>query len=64
MGFTLREHAVDAQGQMLDGVVVRLFKVFSPEHPNAYCHTLYHRSHSYTLTEILDDEDEVGDDKD
>lgn len=51
-GFTLREHAVE-----LDGVVVRLFEVNTPEHPNSPCCTLYHRNLSYTLTEIVDKED-------
>ena len=61
MGFIPREHAVGARGQMLDGVVVRLFEVFTPEHPNSYCCMLYHRNRSYALAEIVDSEDEVGD---
>ena len=61
MGFTPREHAVGARGQMLCGVLVRLFVVFMPEHPNSYCHELYHRNLGYTLTEIVDNEEEVGD---
>ena len=61
MVFTPREHAVVARSQMLDGVVVRLFKVFMPEHPNSYCPALYHRNHGYALAEIVDSEDEVGD---
>ena len=61
MGFTPREHAVGARGQMLDGVVVRLFEVFMPEHPNSYCRALYHRNRGYALAEIVDSEDEVGD---
>ena len=59
VGFTPREHAVGARCQMLDGVVVRLFKVFTPEHPNSYCCELYHRNCSYALAEIVDSEDEV-----
>ncbi len=61
VGFTPREHAVGACGQMLDGVLVRLIEVFTPEHPNFYCCTLYNRNHSYALTEIVDNEDKVGD---
>ena len=63
MRFTPREHAVGARGQMLDGVVVRLFEVFMLEHPNSYCRVLYHRNHGYALAEIIDNEDEVGDSK-
>ncbi len=61
VGFTPREHAVGARGQMLDGVVVRLFEVFTPEHPNSYCRALYHRNRGYALAEIVDSEDKVGD---
>ena len=64
VGFTLRVHSVGTHGLMLDGVVVRLFEVFTPEHPNSLCHTLYYRNHGYTLTEIVHDEDKVGDDRD
>ena len=60
MGFTSREHAVGARGQMLDGVLVRLIEVFTSEHPNSYYRALYHRNRGYTLAEIVDDEDEVG----
>jgi hypothetical protein len=45
---------------MLDGVLVRLIEVFTPEHPNSYCRALYHRNRGYALAEIVDDEDEVG----
>ena len=60
VGFTSREHAVGTRGQMLDGVLVRLIEVFTPEHPNSYCRTLYHRNRGYPLAETVDDEDEVG----
>ena len=60
MGFTSREHAVGTRGQRLDGVLVRLIEVFTPEHPNSYCRALYHRNRSYALAEIVDDEDKVG----
>ena len=59
VGFTPREHAIGTHGQMLDGLVVRLFKVFMPEHPNLFCCALYHRNHGYTLTDIVDDEDRL-----
>ena len=52
VGFTPREHAVSTLGQMLDRVVVRLFEVFMPDHPNSYCRTLYHRNCSYALAEM------------
>ncbi len=61
VGFTLREHAVGARGQMLDRVVVRLFRDFMPEHQNLNCHTLYHMNCGYALAEIVDDENEVVD---
>ena len=61
VGFTLREHAFGTCCQILDRVVVRLFKVFTPEHPNPNYQALYHRNCGYTLAEIFDNEDEVGD---
>ena len=64
VGFTPREHAVGICDQMLDGVVVRLFEFFMPEHPNLYCHSLYHWNHGYALAEIFDDKDEIVDDED
>ena len=62
MGFIPRgEHAVGARDLMLGGILVRLFEVFIPEHPNSYCCALYHRNHSYAITEIIDnDNDEVS----
>ncbi len=60
VGFTSREHAVGARGQMLDGVLVRLIEVFTMEHPNSYCRVLYHRNRGYALAEIVDNEDKVG----
>ena len=61
VGFTLREHAVGTRIQMHDRVLMRLFEVFMPEHPNSYYHALYHRNCGYTLAEIVDNEGKVGD---
>ncbi len=44
VGFTPQEQAVGARGCLLDGVVVRVFEVYTPEHPNSYCRTLFHRN--------------------
>ena len=51
---------------MIHGVGVRLFEVFTPEHPNSYCHELYHRNRGYALVEVVVDEDKVivGDNED
>ena len=54
VGFTPREHAVGARGNMLDGVLVRVFEVFTPEHPNSHCRALYHRNRGYALAEMVD----------
>ncbi len=53
VGFTPREHAVGTHGQILGGVVVRLFEGFMPEHPNSYCCVLHHRHRGYALAEIV-----------
>ena len=57
VGFTPQEQAVGAHGCLLDGVVVRVFEVFTPEHPNSHCRSLYHRNRGYALTEIVNGED-------
>ena len=57
VGFTPREHTVGEYGSILDGALVRVFEVFTPEHPNSHCRSLYHRNHGYALTEIVDGED-------
>ena len=38
VGFALPEHAVGARGCSLDGALVRLLEVYTPEHPNSHCH--------------------------
>ena len=57
VGFTPREHAVGARGSLLDGKLVRVFEVFTPEHPNSHCRALYHRNRGYALAEIVVSED-------
>ena len=57
VGFTPQEHAVGACGSILDGALVRVFEVFTPEHPNSHWCSLYHRNRGYALTEIVDGED-------
>ena len=52
-----QEQAVGARGCLLDGVVLRVFEVYTPEHPNSYCRTLFHRNRGYILAKIV----EVGD---
>ena len=52
--FTPREHAVGARGNMLNEVLVRVFEVFTPVHPNLHCRALYHRNHGYALAEMVD----------
>ena len=53
VGFTPQEHAVGACGSILDGALVRVFEVFTPEHPNSHCR----RNRGYALTEIVNGED-------
>ena len=57
VGFTPWEHAVGARGSLLDGKLVRVFEVFTPEHPNSHCRALYHRNRGYALAEIVVSED-------
>ena len=40
VGFTPHKHAVGARGCSLDGALVRLLEVYTPEHPNCHCHAL------------------------
>ena len=51
VGFTPQEHSVGARGDSLDGAIVRIFEVYTPDHPNSYCHALYHRNYGYALAE-------------
>ena len=48
---TSREHAVGACGDFLDGVIVQIFDVYTPDCWNLYCHVLYHRNYGYALAE-------------
>ena len=52
VGFTPREHSVGARGDFLDGAMVRIFEVYTPDHPNSHCRALYHRNYGYALAEI------------
>ena len=53
VGFTPREQTVGERGSILDGAFVRVFEVFTPEHPNSHCCSLYYRNHGYALAEIV-----------
>ena len=57
VGFMPWEHAVGACVHLLDGVVVRVFEVYTPEHPNSYCRALFHRNHRYALAKIVKEGD-------
>ena len=50
-----QEQAVGARGCLLDGVVVRVFEVYTPEHPNSYCRALFHRNRGYALAKIVEE---------
>ena len=52
VGFTPQEHSVDDCEDSLDGEMVRIFEVYTPDHPNSHCHALYHRNYGYALAEI------------
>ncbi len=51
VGFTPREYSVGALGESLDGAIVQIFEVNTPDHPNSHCHALYYRNYGYTLAE-------------
>ena len=55
VAFSPREHAVGPRVCFLDGVVVRMIEVYTPEHPNRFCCALYHRNRSYGMVENVDD---------
>ena len=55
VAFAPREQAAGHRGCFLDGVVVRMIEVYTPEHPNRFCRALYHRNRSYGMAEIVDD---------
>ena len=57
VGFMPQEQAVGARGCLLDQVVVRLFEAYTPEHPNSYCCTLFHRNHGYALAKAVKKDD-------
>ena len=52
VGFTAQEHSVGARGDFLDGAVVWIFEVYTPDHPNSHYRALYHRSYGYALAEM------------
>ncbi len=54
VGFAPREHTVGVRGHSLDGALVRLLEVYTPEHPNSHCIALYHRNCGYVISEIVD----------
>ena len=54
VGFDKREHDIGTQGCFLDGVVVRMLEVHTPEHRNRYCCLLYHCNRGYSLAELVD----------
>ena len=53
VGFTPLEHAAGARGCFLDGTLVRLLEVYTPEHPNSHCRALFHRNRGYAMAEIV-----------
>ena len=53
VGFATREYVAGARGHLLDGVVVRLFKVYIQEHPNRHYSTLDHHNLGYAIAEIV-----------
>ena len=55
VAFAPREQAAGPRGCFLDGVVVRMIEVYTPDHPNRFCRALYHRNHSYGIVETVDD---------
>ena len=57
LGFTPREQVVSARGHLLDGVVVRVFEVYTPEHPNSYRGALFHRNIGYALANMAKEGD-------
>ena len=57
VGFKSQKQVVGAWGQLLDGAVVRVIEVYTPEHPNSYCCALFHTNHGYALAKIMDEDD-------
>ena len=55
VAFASREHVVGPQGCYLDGVVVRMIEVYTPDHPNRFCRALYHRNRGYGIADFVDD---------
>ena len=55
VAFASREHAIDPQGSHLDGVVVWMIEVYTPDHPNRFCRALYHWHCGYGIVETVDD---------
>ena len=59
VAFAPREQAAGHHGCFLDGVVVPMIDVYTPEHPNRFCRALYHRNGGYGMAEIVDDENSL-----
>ena len=55
VAFAPREQATGHRGCFLDGVVVHMIEVYTPDHPNRFCCSLHHCNHGCGLAEIVND---------
>jgi hypothetical protein len=53
IGFLAREYAARENGRRLDGVIVQITEVFTPDHDNHYMQCLYHHNHGYVYAIVL-----------
>ena len=53
VAFAAREYAAGENGQRLDGALVRLVAVYSPEHENRTARRLYHHNRGYAVGEVV-----------
>ena len=53
VGFTTREFAAGGNGPRLDGAVVEIMSIFTPDSKNHSMHHLYHHNHGYACAIVL-----------
>ena len=51
--FTTREYAAGENGHLLDGAVVKITEVFTPDHENHTMQCLYHHNCGYTYAIVV-----------
>ncbi len=51
--FAAREYAIGNTASKLDGAILRITAVFTPDYANSSMRALYYRNHSYAYAEVV-----------